>query len=47
MRTIVMSLAVLSLCTLAFAGCMTMSDEERCKKEGGVWNNRMCERPTR
>jgi hypothetical protein len=24
-----------------------MSDEERCKKEGGVWNNRMCERQAR
>ena len=36
--------AILTLFTLTFAGCMTMSDEERCKKEGGVWNNKMCER---
>lgn len=47
MRKIVPSLVILALFTLSFAGCMTMSDEERCKKEGGVWNNRMCERQAR
>jgi hypothetical protein len=38
--------AILTLFTLTFAGCMTMSDEERCRKEGGAWNNinKICER---
>ena len=36
--------SILSLLTLAFAGCATMSDEERCKKEGGVWRDKICER---
>jgi hypothetical protein len=36
--------AILTLLTLTFAGCATMSDEERCKKEGGVWHDKICER---
>ena len=36
--------ATLMLLTLALAGCATMSDEERCKKEGGVWRDKICER---
>ena len=47
MGKIVMSFAVVTLFALTFAGCATMSDEERCKKEGGVWNNKMCERQTK
>jgi hypothetical protein len=34
----------LMLLTLALAGCATMSDEERCTKEGGVWRDKICER---
>lgn len=46
MRKIVTSGFILTLFTLTIAGCATMSDEERCKKEGGAWNNnnKMCER---
>ena len=44
MRKLVTSVAFLTLLALSCAGCVTMSDEERCKKEGGVWNNKMCER---
>ena len=46
MRKLGMSVAILGLVTVALGGCMTMSDEERCQKEGGVWNNtnKMCER---
>jgi hypothetical protein len=36
--------AILSLLTLTFAGCATMSDEERCRKEAGVWRDKICER---
>jgi hypothetical protein len=41
--TIVTMLAVLAL---VFDGCAS-SDEERCKKEGGVWRSSMCERQAR
>jgi hypothetical protein len=48
MRNTVTLLVMLALFTLTFAGCATMSDEERCKKEGGVWrDNKMCERQGR
>jgi hypothetical protein len=36
--------AILTLLTLTLAGCATMSDEERCKEEGGVWRVTICER---
>jgi hypothetical protein len=36
--------ATLTLLTLVLAGCATMSDEERCKSEGGVWRDKICER---
>jgi hypothetical protein len=36
--------ATLTLLTSALGGCATMSDEERCRKEGGVWHDKMCER---
>ena len=39
--------ASLTLLTLALGGCATMSDEERCKKEGGVWRDKICERQAR
>jgi len=46
MRKMLTTFAILMLCALTFAGCMTMSDEERCRKEGGAWNNvnKLCER---
>ena len=47
MRKMVTFFTILTLCASTLAGCATMSDEERCKKEGGVWNNKMCERQTK
>ena len=41
---IVTILATLTLLTAALGGCATMSDEEHCRKEGGVWHDKMCER---
>jgi hypothetical protein len=36
--------ATLTLLAPALGGCATMSDEEHCRKEGGVWHDKMCER---
>jgi PBP1b-binding outer membrane lipoprotein LpoB len=40
-------LTMLAGLALVFAGCASMSDEERCKKEGGVWRGSICERQAR
>lgn len=45
MRTTVIFFAILILCGTTLVGCATMSEEERCRREGGVWNNKICERP--
>ena len=46
MRKMVTFFAIITVCGWAVAGCATMSDEERCRKEGGAWNNvnKLCER---
>lgn len=38
--------ALLAL-AIGAAGCATMSEEERCKRSGGVWQQTFCERPAR
>ena len=46
MRKMVTFFVILTVSGCVVAGCATMSDEERCRKEGGAWNNnsKMCER---
>jgi len=39
--------ATVMIIALAAAACAGMSDEERCKKDGGVWKSKACEMPTK
>ncbi|HKZ05079.1 MAG TPA: hypothetical protein VJU81_06365 [Methylomirabilota bacterium] len=40
-------IAGLALVMVALAGCAGLSDEERCKKQGGYWKGTYCEMQTR
>jgi hypothetical protein len=35
--------ATLMIVAIGTAACAGMSDEERCKRDGGVWKSRSCE----
>ena len=37
--------AILMIVAVGMAGCASMSDEERCKRDGGVWKSKACEIP--
>jgi hypothetical protein len=39
--------ATLMIVAIGMAGCAGMSDEERCKRDGGVWKSRACEMQTK
>ena len=38
--------AILMIVAVGVAGCASMSDEERCKRDGGVWKSKACEMPS-
>ena len=38
--------AILMIVAIGMAACAGMSDEERCKKGGGVWKSKACEQPS-
>lgn len=40
-------IAGLTLLTVSFVGCVGLSNEERCKKQGGVWKGTYCEMQSR
>ena len=37
--------AALLIVAIGTAACAGMSDEERCKRDGGVWKSKFCEMP--
>ena len=37
--------ATLMIVAIGMAACAGMSDEERCKRDGGVWKSKACEIP--
>jgi hypothetical protein len=39
--------ATLMIVAISMAACAGMSDEERCKRDGGVWKSRACEMQTK
>jgi hypothetical protein len=39
--------ATLMIVAIGVAACATMSDEERCQRDGGVWKSKACEMPGR
>jgi hypothetical protein len=38
--------ATLMIVVIGMAACASMSDEERCKRDGGVWKSKACEMPS-
>ena len=37
----------LMIVAIGMAACAGMSDEERCKRDGGVWKSKACEMQTK
>jgi hypothetical protein len=37
----------LMIVAVGLAACAGMSDEERCKRDGGVWKSKACEMPAK
>jgi hypothetical protein len=47
MRTGCWIVATLMIVAFGLSACAGMSDEDRCKKDGGVWKSKACEMPAR